>query len=81
MKYRTFGGTGTKVSALGFGAMRLPTKGKESDVDEAKSIEMIRYAIDQGVNYVDTAYVYHGGNGEPRPSWSSHFPNGPTRMR
>jgi uncharacterized protein len=64
MKYRTFGRTGTKVSALGFGAMRLPTKGKESDVDEAKSIEMIRYAIDQGVNYVDTAYVYHGGNGE-----------------
>lgn len=44
--------------------MRLPTRGKESDVDEAAAIEMIRYAIDQDVNYVDTAYVYHGGNGE-----------------
>jgi len=64
MKYRTLGKTNAKVSALGFGAMRLPTKGNESDVDEAQSIEMIRYAVDRGVNYVDTAYVYHGGNGE-----------------
>ena len=38
--------------------------GKEADVNEAESIRLIRYAIDQGVNYVDTAYVYHGGNGE-----------------
>lgn len=64
MNYRTFGRTGVKVSALGFGAMRLPTKGKETDVDEAQAVEMIRYAIDQGVNYIDTAYVYHGGNSE-----------------
>ena len=62
MKYRTLGNT--KVSALGFGAMRLPTKGNESDVDNARAIEMIRYAIDQGVNYIDTAYVYHGGTSE-----------------
>jgi predicted aldo/keto reductase-like oxidoreductase len=60
MKYRTL--AGTRVSALGFGAMRLPTKGKESDVDQPQTTEMIRYAIDHGVNYVDTAYVYHGGN-------------------
>ena len=64
MKYLTLGKTNTKVSALGFGAMRLPTKGKESDVDEPQAVEMIRYAIDQGVNYVDTAYAYHGGNSE-----------------
>ncbi|MGA2621832.1 MAG: aldo/keto reductase [Thermoguttaceae bacterium] len=64
MNYRTLGKTDTKLSALGFGAMRLPTKGNEADVDEAQAVEMIRYAIDQGVNYVDTAYVYHGGNGE-----------------
>jgi predicted aldo/keto reductase-like oxidoreductase len=64
MKYRTLGKTGERVSVLGFGAMRLPTTGKEADVDEAAAVEMIRYAIDHGVNYVDTAYVYHGENGE-----------------
>lgn len=64
MQYRTLGKTGQRVSALGFGAMRLPTLGKEDDVNEAESIRLMRYAIDQGVNYVDTAYVYHGGKGE-----------------
>ena len=65
MKYRDFGTLDWKVSALGFGAMRMPLKGKEpSDVDEPESIRMIRYAIDHGVNYVDTAYPYHGGVSE-----------------
>ena len=64
MKYRTLGKTGVQVSALGFGAMRLPRTGGESEVDEGRAIEMIRYAIDHGVNYLDTAHVYHGGNGE-----------------
>jgi len=64
MQHRILGKTGVRVSALGFGAMRLPTLGKESDVDEAAAVEMIRYAIDHGVNYIDTAYVYHGGSGE-----------------
>lgn len=64
MHHRVLGKTGAQVSALGFGAMRLPTLGKEADVDESAAVEMIRYAIDHGVNYVDTAYVYHGGNGE-----------------
>jgi uncharacterized protein len=64
MQYRTLGKTNVTVSALGFGAMRLPTMGSEDRVDEPASVELIRYAIDHGVNYVDTAYVYHGGQGE-----------------
>ncbi|NLF68467.1 MAG: aldo/keto reductase [Candidatus Anammoximicrobium sp.] len=64
MKYRTLGRTGVEVSVLGFGAMRLPQRGREGEVDEPAAIELIRWAVDHGVNYVDTAYVYHAGAGE-----------------
>lgn len=64
MHYRVLGKTGETISILGFGAMRLPIRGTESDVDEDLATELIRRAVDAGVNYVDTGYPYHGGTGE-----------------
>ena len=68
MKYRQFGKLDFMVSALGFGCMRLPTRGedmeKKSDIDQEEASRMLHYAIDKGLNYVDTAFPYHGGKSE-----------------
>lgn len=55
-----------KLSNLGLGAMRLPVKeidGKQS-IDEEETSKMVKYAIDNGINYFDTAWGYHDGESE-----------------
>jgi hypothetical protein len=60
MLYRKLGQTGLDVSVLGFGCMRLPVIGGQQDaIDYPAATENLHYAIDHGVNYVDTAYFYH----------------------
>ena len=64
MVYKNF--QDLKLSALGFGAMRLPVVGNtpDSPIDEVRTAEMVDYAIRHGVNYFDTAYGYHDGKSE-----------------
>ena len=64
MLYRKMKKADPDLSILGFGAMRLPVL-PDGHVDEPEAARMIRYAIDHGVNYVDTAYPYHNGESEP----------------
>ena len=67
MQYRKFGKLGYEVSAFGMGCMRLPrinNNDSTADVDREKAWEMIRYAVDNGVNYFDTAYGYHNKTSE-----------------
>lgn len=69
MRYRTIGSTGAKASILGFGCMRLPTLGSNDRIDEDAAAALLHHAIDHGVNYVDTAWFYHGsGMGQPGQS-------------
>lgn len=63
MIYRDF--NGIKLSALGFGAMRLPVIDKDdSRIDEKSALDMVDIAMKNGINYYDTAWGYHGENSE-----------------
>ncbi|WAI01552.1 aldo/keto reductase [Methanogenium organophilum] len=64
MLYRTAPKIGDDLSILGFGCMRLPVK-EDGSIDEERATKQVRYAIDNGVNYVDTAWPYHMGESEP----------------
>ncbi len=66
MHKRQFKKLGIETSCFGLGCMRLPLMetAKPEDIDEQEAIKMIRYAIDNGVTYIDTAYPYHNGKSE-----------------
>ncbi|AKB31038.1 Aldo/keto reductase [Methanosarcina siciliae HI350] len=64
MLYRKMPKNGDELSILGFGCMRLPVK-EDGSIDEERATRQVRYAIDQGVNYVDTAWPYHMEESEP----------------
>ena len=80
MTYKEFK-DGVKLSRLGLGCMRLPTVGDDpsAEVDRKRANEIVDYAIAHGINYFDTAYIYHGGDSEkflgealnryPRDKW------------
>ena len=61
MLYRKLGRTGVDVSVLGFGCMRLPViDNNQTRIDYELATNMLHHAIDNGVNYIDTAWFYHG---------------------
>lgn len=62
MLYRKMGKTGDKVSVLGYGCMRFPKK--NMGIDEARTERQLISAIERGVNYFDTAYLYNAGKSE-----------------
>lgn len=63
MLYRKVPQNKDELSILGFGCMRLVAR--DGKIDEERATRQVRYAIDQGVNYIDTAWPYHMGESEP----------------
>jgi uncharacterized protein len=64
MLYRKIPKNEDELSILGFGCMRLPVK-EDGSINEERATKQIRYSIDHGVNYIDTAWPYHMGQSEP----------------
>jgi predicted aldo/keto reductase-like oxidoreductase len=64
MEKRLIKKSGEELSLLGFGLMRLPLKAGSREIDKALALEMVDYAKNKGINYFDTAYMYHEGNSE-----------------
>jgi predicted aldo/keto reductase-like oxidoreductase len=64
MEKRLIKKSGEELSLLGFGLMRLPLKAGTREIDKALALEMVDYAKDKGVNYFDSAYMYHEGHSE-----------------
>ena len=65
METRQYKNTGKKISLLGLGCMRFPKISPDKEaIDYEKAQEIVDYAYTHGVNYFDTAYVYHGGDSE-----------------
>ena len=65
MQYRYFTNDKLKVSLLGLGCMRFPIINNDpSQIDREKTFEILDYALENGINYFDTAYPYHGGKSE-----------------
>ena len=63
MQYKMFK-DGIQLSRLGMGVMRLPVNGGDAEIDYEKAQEIIDAAMKSGINYYDTAYIYHGGKSE-----------------
>ena len=63
MDYRKLGKTNVSASLLGFGCMRFPTT-KGGEINSAEAEKMLDLAYSKGINYFDTAYVYHSGKSE-----------------
>ena len=69
MTYRIHPISGDKISLLGFGCMRFPMRSEAAsprgeEIDEVEAFRQVDYALAHGVNYFDTAYMYHGGKSE-----------------